>query len=172
MQATTLILNTSFEPLHIVSWQKAIQLLFQGKVEVVQESDMEVRSVRVTIRIPAVLRLLSYVPIRGKSKMVRFSRLNIFLRDDYRCQYCGNVFHKSSLTLDHVVPVVQGGARNWSNIVTSCKSCNQRKGGRTPSQAKMALIRQPQEPRWLPRMIFGFHSTTIPLSWQVYFGIE
>src|SRR3954466_1359262 len=84
-----LVLNASFEPLHIVTWQRAIQLLFQGKVEVVEESEQEVRTVRFTIRIPAVLRLLKYVPLKGKRAMVRFSRANIFLRDQHMCQYCG-----------------------------------------------------------------------------------
>jgi 5-methylcytosine-specific restriction endonuclease McrA len=82
-----LVLNASFEPLHIVTWQRAIQLLFQGKVEVVEESDQEVRTVRFTIKIPAVLRLLSYVPLARKKEIVRFSRVNIFLRDQNECQY-------------------------------------------------------------------------------------
>src|SRR6478672_8577046 len=76
-----LVLNASFEPLHVVSWQRALQLLFQGKVEVVEESDHEVRTVRFTIKVPAVLRLLNYVPLKTKKQIVRFSRSNIFSRD-------------------------------------------------------------------------------------------
>lgn len=145
-----LVLNASFEPLHIVTWQRAIQLLFQGKVEVVEESDHEVRTVRFTIKVPAVLRLLTYVPLSKRKELVRFSRVNIFLRDQGRCQYCGTRSHKSHLTLDHVIPIVQGGKKCWENIVTACKSCNQKKGGRTPSQAGMQLIRKPKKPTWLP----------------------
>src|SRR6185503_9167047 len=94
-----LVLNASFEPLHIVTWQRAIQLLFQGKVEVVEESDHEVRTVRLTIKVPAVLRLLNYVPLARKKELVRFSRINIFLRDQYTCQYCGARSNKTHLTL-------------------------------------------------------------------------
>ena len=123
-----LVLNASFEPLHIVTWQRAIQLLFLGKVEVVEESDQEIRTVRMTIKVPAVLRLLTYVPLTKKKQIVRFSRTNIFLRDNNICQYCGTQFNKTHLTLDHVIPIVQGGKKSWENIVTACKPCNQRKG--------------------------------------------
>ena len=78
-----LVLNASFEPLHIVSWQRALQLLFQGKVEVIEESQQEVRTVRLTIRVPAVLRLLNYIPLTRKKQVIRFSRINVFIRDQY-----------------------------------------------------------------------------------------
>jgi 5-methylcytosine-specific restriction endonuclease McrA len=164
-----LVLNASFEPIHIVPWQRAIQLLFQGKVEVVEESDREIRSVRVTIKVPAVLRLLQYVPLKKKKQMIRFSRENVFLRDQLLCQYCGHKFSRSQLTLDHVTPVVQGGKKSWENIVTSCKPCNQRKGGRTPGQANMALIRKPREPNWLPGHELHVTLQLWPERWRVYF---
>ena len=163
-----LVLNASFEPLQIVTWQKALQLLFQGKVEVVEESDREVRTVRLTIRVPAVLRLLSYVPLTRKKQIVRFSRINVFLRDQYSCQYCGNRFAKHQLTLDHVIPIVQGGQKSWENIVTACKPCNQRKGGRTPSQANMKLTRRPKQPFWLPATSFSFGISVTPERWKIY----
>jgi 5-methylcytosine-specific restriction endonuclease McrA len=147
-----LVLNATFEPLQIVSWQKAIQLLFQGKVEVIEESDREVRTVTLTFRVPAVLRLLEYVPLKRKRQLVRFSRTNVFVRDRHQCQYCGELFTKTHLTLDHVIPVVQNGSKTWENIVTACKPCNQRKGGRTPQQAKMELIKKPRAPQWLPNL--------------------
>ena len=163
-----LVLNASFEPLHIVSWQKALQLLFQGKVEVIEESDHEVRTVRLTIRVPAVLRLLQYVPLTKKKQIVRFSRINVFLRDHHRCQYCGKHFAKHQLTLDHVTPIVQGGQKSWENIVTACKPCNQRKGGRTPSQANMKLIRKPNQPHWLPASGFTLGISSAPDRWRIY----
>lgn len=163
-----LVLNASFEPIHIVSWQRAIQLLFQGKVEVVEEGEHEVRTVRMTIKVPAVLRLLSYVPLKKKKQIVRFSRTNVFLRDDHRCQYCGNRFLKSHLTLDHVVPIVQGGKKSWDNIVTACKPCNQRKGGRTPAQAAMRLRKKPSHPVWLPTTSLQFGIARTPDRWRIY----
>lgn len=163
-----LVLNASFEPIHIVSWQRAIQLLFQGKVEVIEEGEQEVRTVRMTIKVPAVLRLLQYVPLKKKKQIVRFSRSNIFLRDDHRCQYCSNRFLKSHLTLDHVVPIVQGGPKSWENIVTACKPCNQRKGGRTPQQAGMRLRRKPSHPVWLPTAHLQFGISRTPDRWRIY----
>jgi 5-methylcytosine-specific restriction endonuclease McrA len=171
-----LVLNASFEPLHIVTWQRAIQLLFQGKVEVVEESDQEVRTVRFTIKVPAVLRLLTYVPLTRKKEIVRFSRLNIFLRDQNTCQYCGKQFPKSHLTLDHVIPIVQGGKKCWENIITACKPCNQRKGGRTPQQAEMQLIRKPRQPNWLPAIHLQLGISRAPAHaperWQIYLRLQ
>lgn len=167
-----LVLNASFEPLHVVTWQRAIQLLFQGKVEVVEESEQEIRTVRITIKVPAVLRLLNYVPLVKKKQLIRFSRQNVFLRDQMSCQYCGNVFNKNQLTLDHVTPVVQGGGKSWENIVTACKPCNQVKGGRTPSQAKMKLIRRPREPQWLPSLAIQLGGLRAPERWRIYLRFD
>jgi 5-methylcytosine-specific restriction endonuclease McrA len=167
-----LVLNASYEPLHVVTWQRALQLLFQGKVEVVEESEKEVHTVRLTIRVPAVLRLLSYVPIKNKKQIVRFSRTNIFIRDAHTCQYCAGKFNKTHLTLDHVVPIVQGGKKCWENIVTACKPCNQRKGGRTPVQAGMKLIRKPKRPSWLPSATFQMGVSITPERWKIYLKLE
>jgi 5-methylcytosine-specific restriction endonuclease McrA len=169
--AHALVLNASFEPLQIVTWQRAIQLLFQGKVEVIEESEKEVRTVKLTIRVPAVLRLLEYVPLKKRKQVVRFSRTNVFIRDQHRCQYCGNSFLKSNLTLDHVMPVVQGGGKSWENIVTACKPCNQRKGGRTPQQAKMTLIRPASRPRWLPATAIRLTVSKTPDRWKIYLNL-
>ena len=166
------MLNASFEPLHIVTWQRAIQLLFQGKVEVVEESEQEIRTVRFTIKVPAVLRLLTYVPLTRKKEIVRFSRINIFLRDQNKCQYCGHQLSRSHLTLDHVIPVVQGGKKCWENIVTACKPCNQRKGGRTPVQAGMQLVRKPKQPNWLPTANLQLGITRTPERWKIYMKLE
>src|SRR5271156_4882457 len=167
-----LVLNASFEPLHIVTWQRAIQLLFQGKVEVVEESDQEVHTVRMTIRVPAVLRLLTYVPLTKKKQIVRFSRANVFLRDHGVCQYCGRQYAKNQLTLDHVIPIVQGGKKSWENIVTACKPCNQRKGGRTPTQAGMKLVRKAKQPNWLPTASFQLGLTKTPERWRLYLRLD
>lgn len=167
-----LVLNASFEPLHVVPWQRAMQLLFQGKVEVIEESEMEVRTVSFTMKVPAVLRLLSYVSLKKKKHLIRFSRANIFLRDAHICQYCGLKFSKSHLTLDHVVPIVQGGKKCWENIVTACKPCNQKKGGRTPTQAMMRLIRRPKRPAWLPMTSLQVKVALAPDRWRLYLKVD
>jgi len=167
-----LVLNASFEPIHIISWQRAMTLLFQGKVEVLEDSDHEVRTVQFTFKVPAVLRLLEYAPINKKKPLVRFSRLNIFSRDKNICQYCGKGFHRNLLTLDHVVPVVQGGKKIWDNIVTSCKPCNQKKGGRTPIQAGMKLLKKPMIPQWLPISSVTLGVSNIDEKWRIYLKID
>ncbi len=166
------MLNASFEPLHIVTWQKAIQLLFQGKVEVVEESEREIRTVSFSMKIPAVLRLLNYVPLKQTKTMIRFSRVNVFIRDRYTCQYCKRQMAKNQLTLDHVVPAVQGGRKSWENIVTACKPCNQRKGGRTPSEAGLTLARKPERPLWLPATHFELGVSLTPERWKIYFRLK
>lgn len=168
-----LVLNASFEPLNFVSWQKAIQLLFQGKAEVVEESDLIVRTVRLSMKVPAVLRLLTFIPLTRKRNIIRFSRENIFLRDNFRCQYCRKRHSRNQLTLDHVVPVVQGGRKVWDNIVTSCKPCNQRKGGRTPQEAGIKLMKPPAQPTWLPKTMVQFgakHSPELIRKFIKYFS--
>lgn len=167
-----LVLNASFEPVLVIPWQRAMTLLFQGKVEVLEEYDREIRTVTVTFKMPAVLRLLKYIPIAKKKNVIRFSRANIFARDQFACQYCGRKRPKHELTLDHVVPVVQEGPKSWENIVTACIQCNQRKGGRTPEQAGMALISKPRRPTWLPTFTVRYRLNAAPDRWKVYFSFE
>ncbi|HEX4925985.1 MAG TPA: HNH endonuclease [Bdellovibrionales bacterium] len=164
------MLNASYEPLKIVGWQKAIILWFQGKVEVLEHHDVVVRSVRMTLRIPSIIRLKSYVQVRKKSA-VRFSRENIYLRDGYRCQYCNQSFPPKDLTLDHVIPVSRGGRKEWTNIVTACRRCNQKKGNRSPHDAEMPLRTKPAMPQWLPQPELHVSASLTPDSWKVYLHV-
>ena len=100
------------------------------------------------VRVPRVLLLTAFE--RMPRRHVRFSRFNIFARDGNRCQYCGRRFARSELNLDHVIPRSRGGLSTWENVVCSCHTCNRRKGGRTPEQAQMSLIRAPFRPQWTP----------------------
>ncbi len=167
-----LLLNITYEPLRVINWQKAITLLLLGKVEVVEEYGREVHSVSFTLRLPSVVRLLRLVK-RPKTP-IRFSRQNIYTRDRYCCQYCGQSYGPEELTYDHVVPRSRGGKTRWDNIVTCCVACNRRKGGRTPSEAGLALVRKPQRPDWLPalRITIGFRE--VPTSWRdyLYWNVE
>ena len=108
----------------------------------------ELRTANSEIQVPRVIRLLSYEKLPKQT--VKFNRRNIFARDNNQCQYCGKKFPTSELSLDHIIPRSQGGQSTWENIVCACVACNVRKGGRTPKEAHMALIRRPEKPRRSP----------------------
>jgi 5-methylcytosine-specific restriction endonuclease McrA len=164
----TLLLNATYEPLKVVHWQKAITLWCQGKVEIIASHDREIRAVSFSVKLPSVIRLLRYVRIKRRFDYVPFSRANIYARDGYTCQYCGDQLPTQELTFDHVVPVSQGGHKDWENIVTCCVSCNRRKGGRTPEEARMRLVKSPRRPDSAPaiRITIGLRQT--PDSWRDY----
>ncbi|MCM2258601.1 MAG: HNH endonuclease [Vicinamibacteria bacterium] len=162
----TLVLNASYEPLRIVTWQKAITLLFQGKVEVLAHHDREIRGVTVRVKLPSVLRLLRHVRMKRAFAHVPFSRTNVYARDQHRCQYCGHRFAPVELTFDHVVPVARGGQKGWDNIVTCCIPCNRRKGDRTPEEAGLALLRKPRRPDHPPALTLSLGVNRAPDSWR------
>jgi 5-methylcytosine-specific restriction endonuclease McrA len=172
----TLLLNASYEPLKVVHWQKAITLWCQGKVEVIAVHDREIRAVSVSFKMPSVIRLLRFVRIKRRFDYVPFSRANIYARDNHTCQYCNGVYGTAELTFDHVVPVSQGGRKDWENIVTCCVRCNRIKGGRTPSEAGMRLVRTPRRPDSAPaiRMTIKFGLRNAPESWRdyLYWNVE
>jgi 5-methylcytosine-specific restriction endonuclease McrA len=150
-----------------LTWQKALILWFQGKVEILEYHDIFVNSVRFRFQLPAVLRLKTYTKTRKKT-IVRFSRENVFLRDEYACQYCKNVFLAKYLTLDHVTPASKGGPRSWTNVVTACRPCNQKKGNKSPSTAGMPLFREPKVPHWLPSHELVANADRFPEIWIPY----
>jgi 5-methylcytosine-specific restriction endonuclease McrA len=161
-----LLLNASFEPLRVIHWQRALTLLFSGKVEVLEEYTREVRSVSLSIRLPAVVRLLKFVRIKPGG--VKFSRRNIYARDRYECQYCGASPPLSELTYDHVIPRSLGGLTNWDNIVTCCIPCNRRKGGQLLEFSDLRLRRQPRKPGWKPLVTITVTFRNPPESWRHY----
>jgi 5-methylcytosine-specific restriction endonuclease McrA len=140
-----IVLNAGYDFLGLVSWQRAMGLLFSGKVEVIKESNRTVKTVTRTFRVPAVIRLVKFIRQIYKRE-VPFSRKNVLVRDGYKCQYCGDEFTSGDLTIDHIIPKVQGGSNEWTNIVACCRDCNVKKGGRTPRQAGMQLVRKPFKP--------------------------
>ncbi len=167
----TLVLSQSYEPVARVSWQRAVMLIFQGKVEVVEEyEDRFVRSVTVAVKMPSVIRFIR--GLRKGPKGVKFSRENVYLRDNCRCQYCGLKVSRPEATYDHVLPRAQGGKTCWENVVIACVPCNQKKGNRTPVVAKMALRSTPAKPKKLPEALhltFMFEKG-MPVSWAKFLG--
>jgi 5-methylcytosine-specific restriction endonuclease McrA len=142
---TVIVLNATYEFLGLVSWQRAMTMLCTGKVEIVKESDRIIRTVSRTFRIPSVVRLIKFIR-QIYRREVPFSRKNILTRDGFVCQYCGREATPGDLTVDHIVPKVQGGPNQWTNVVACCRDCNMRKGGLTPRQAGMRLVRKPFKP--------------------------
>ncbi len=167
LNTKVLMLNRSYLPIHVTSVRRAFSLLYQGLARAVNEqyqtfdfaswSDLSVSLhdecvglVSRGIRVPRVILLVSYD--RVPKRQVRFSRFNIYARDDNTCQYCGRQFPRFELNLDHVIPRSKGGTSTWENVVCSCQSCNRRKGGRSPQEAKITLLRKPYKPKWTPFM--------------------
>jgi 5-methylcytosine-specific restriction endonuclease McrA len=169
----TLLLNASYEPLKVVHWQKAVTLWCQGKVEVIAVHDREIRAVTFSFELPSVIRLLRFVRIKRRFDYVPFNRATIYARDTNTCQYCAGAYHTSELTFDHVVPVSQGGGKDWVNIVTCCVTCNRKKGGRTPGEAGMRLLRHPRRPDPTALRI-EIRLNQAPESWRdfLYWNVE
>ena len=162
----TLLLNTTFEPISVLSWKKAVTLVFLGKVEVLKEYEKEIKGVSITMRQPAVIRLLRLV--RNNHVNVKFSRKNIFLRDNYTCQYCGKRFEPRSLTCDHIVPRSRGGTAEWTNIVTSCLHCNLKKGDKLPDEVGMRPRKRPSRPNGFYMLMLLVGVNAMPDYWKDY----
>jgi len=165
VDAHVLVLNKSYLPVHVTTVKRAFCLLYAGIARAVnaqyetfdyeswsritiERNDETIGLVGRVIKVPRVILLLAYD--RVPKRRVRFSRYNIFARDKSTCQYCGRRFSRPELNLDHVIPRAQGGTSTWENVVCSCHECNRRKGGRTPTEARMRLITQPRKPAWTP----------------------
>jgi len=138
-----LVLNQNYEPLNICNTKRAIVLVVVGKAEVLENGKGVIHTPSTAFPRPSVIKLI-YM-IKRPRPLVKLTRREVFKRDDYTCQYCGA--KTKDLTLDHVVPRRLGGAHDWSNVVSACRVCNRKKGGRTLAEARMKLLRQPYEPR-------------------------
>ena len=140
-----LVLNADYRPLSYLPlslwpWQDAIKAVWLDRVDIVAEYDATVRSQRMEVRIPSVVVLKDYVKPRRR---VAFTRFNLFLRDEFTCQYCGA---RHDLTFDHVLPRALGGVTSWENVVAACAACNLKKGSKTLRQSGMSLRRRPARP--------------------------
>ena len=130
----------SYYPLSLWPWQTAVKAVFLERVDIVANYEREVHSPSFEMQLPSVIALRQYV---RPSEYPAFTRFNLFLRDRFSCQYCGD---PHELTFDHVVPRAHGGRTTWENVATACAPCNLRKGGRTPREARMHLRRHPYPP--------------------------
>lgn len=138
-----LVLNHNYEPLNVCNIRRAIILVITGKAEILEAYDVDVPTARECYDAPSVIRL-AYM-IRRPHPRVKLCRREIFIRDDFTCQYCGE--RTRDLTIDHVIPRSRGGVHSWENLVSACRTCNHRKGGKTLSEARLYLRHEPREPR-------------------------
>jgi 5-methylcytosine-specific restriction endonuclease McrA len=149
--SAVLVLNQNYEPLNVCNARRALVLVDGGKAEVLEHGTGELRSPTFVFRRPSVIRLI-YLNKRPRPR-VRLTRREIFIRDHYICQYCG--LKTKELTLDHLMPRHRGGRHSWDNLVSACRACNHRKGGKTADEARMPLRRTPVEPKANSYYLFG-----------------
>jgi 5-methylcytosine-specific restriction endonuclease McrA len=143
-----LVLNATYEPMSVVSVRRAVLLLLKEKAEIVEAAEAYLRSARIQLPVPLVIRLVCYVRIPHRLALP-VSRRTVLARDQYTCQYCGTQPGRALLTIDHVIPRSRGGTTCWENVVTACGPCNRRKGDRTPDEAQMPVLKSPRRPRYL-----------------------
>lgn len=165
IHSPVLVINRCYTPIHITTAKRAFSLLYRGMAKALNErlepfdfhawcrlpvpkGGPSVGLVSRRVRIPTVILLTMYD--QQPHRLVRFSRIRVLARDRYTCQYCGKTFPRRELNLDHVIPRRYGGTTTWDNVVCCCKACNRKKGGRTPEEAGMELIRIPRAPGLFP----------------------
>ena len=185
-----LVLNRVFQVVQITSVRRALTLLYKGQVRAVdaeyrtydfenwqdvpvQPLDHYIATPSRHIRIPHVVQLLRFDKVPRQE--VKFSRANIYLRDQNRCQYCGRKFPASELSLDHVLPISRGGKSTWENVVCACLPCNVRKGNKLLHEAGIRTIRMPIRPKWHP--LHRLQGRTFPEVWknfldEAYWSVE
>jgi 5-methylcytosine-specific restriction endonuclease McrA len=142
LNAQVLVLNQNYEPLNICNAKRALVMVFTGKAEILELDGLVLHTIDQDFRAPSVIRLATL--IKRPRPQVKLTRREVFIRDHYTCQYCGR--QTRDLTIDHVVPKSRHGAHTWENLVSACRSCNHRKGGRTPDEARMKLRTVPRRP--------------------------
>ena len=171
-----LALNASYEPLTMVPVRRALRLVIDGKAVIVEAEGERVKSERLDLPRPAVIRLVKFVHVPRRFRR-QVTNTFLFARDDYRCQFCGrkqqDLKARECLTRDHLVPLSRGGSNAWNNVLTACSSCNTRKGNLLPEEAGMHPLRAPHEPHfvhlsWAVRRLTRIQSRYI----RLFYGAE
>lgn len=184
----TLVLNKLYVPIHIIDWKRSINLLyakearsldqdlipynFEDWVTLCNMPDFDnsyynyINSISLSVAVPDILVLRDYKLIPRRD--IKYSRDNVFHRDDNRCAYCGKHFKRGELTIDHVIPKSKGGDNSWKNIISSCKKCNNKKGDRTLEEAGMKLLFQPTEPKWKDAISKAATRPNLRPNWLIF----
>lgn len=159
-----LVLNATYEPLGVVSSRRALCLMIADKAEMIEADDVVFHSESLTFPSPAVVRL-NYMVKAPRRRVANVSRRAVFVRDDYRCQYCGS----GADSIDHVIPRSRGGLDDWENLAAACRTCNSTKRNRTPTEAGMRLMRPCRPPRSTEWTIVG--GAGVPEAWKPYLAL-
>jgi 5-methylcytosine-specific restriction endonuclease McrA len=159
-----LVLNASYEPINVCTTRRAAVLILKERAVMLEERSGALRSERMTLRRPCVIRLNRYVRIPRDVHRRKITRKAVLARDAWTCQYCGH--QATGLTVDHVIPRSRGGVSEWENIVAACAPCNRRKGNRTPHEARMHPAQRPKPPG--PTVFIRIASPRIPAAWETY----
>ena len=168
MHYEALVLNSDYEPLNICSVRRAINLVLQGKVEVIHERRYALHSKSHSYRSPSVIRLTHYV--KRPRPQLKLSRKSILIRDNFTCQYCG--YSGGDLTVDHIVPKHHHGPSSWENLVCCCRKCNTKKGSKSAVQSGMHPKTQPRKPRYVPFISLTKYVTAVENEeWRDYLPI-
>jgi len=160
-----LVLNQNYEPLNVCRVRRAVVLLYQRKAEMLENGVGFIHSTSQDFQVPSVIRLPYLVkrPFRTERKL---TRLEVFNRDHYTCQYCGKATRQ--LTIDHIIPRYRGGQHTWENVVSACIACNRRKAGKTPEEAGMKLRQTPSPPKRSHLFYIPSHFIETRDEWQRY----
>ena len=168
----TLALNADFQPLSyyplsLWSWQDSIKAVFLDRVNILAEYEETINSPSISIRLPSVIALKEY---KISKKDPAFTRFNVFLRDNFSCQYCGDIFTSNELTFDHVIPKSKGGETKWENVVAACAKCNLKKSDLLLKEVNMKLIKKPFTPTNSQLQVVGkkFPPNYLHKSWMDY----
>ena len=162
-----LVLNATYEPIHVCTVRRAAVLVLKSKAELIEHGQRPVRSERLQLDRPVVIRLVTYVRVPRDVHRRKITRKAVLARDDWTCQYCGS--ERTGLTVDHVIPRSRGGTSVWENIVASCAPCNRRKGNRLPREIQMHPRNAPKPPG--PNVFIRVAAPRVPPSWEPYLAM-
>ena len=157
----TLKLDAAYQPLEIIEGLRGFSMVYSGRARAIENHSHKLDAL---FYYPSIIVCKNY--IRKRPVHLSPTRMNIYWRDNYRCQYCHKHFGTSQLTLDHVIPKSRGGGKSWQNLVTCCSRCNQKKGDKTPSEASMSLFKEPVAPSF--NIVRTKPHVVVPLSWKNY----
>ena len=173
LDGRVLLLNQTYEPLGTVSVARAVIMVFKNSVSVEEfDGDRVLRSARAEFPVPSVIRRRIYINIRRRREASSMKRLRIYMRDKFRCQYCGDKKPAGQLTLDHILPRSRGGDNSPVNVVTACVACNNRKADRTPAEARMPLLTSQTALRVKLERVVLCHYAEARAEWRKYLFMD